>query len=83
VARELESAELFRLDNPYWHDDPVVFARSATYRLRGWLTQYVCTGQHRHKSTFAARPRFNGQLGLLNQRDSNRRAGASHYEPPL
>jgi SAM-dependent methyltransferase len=24
---ELQSAELFRLDNPYWHDDPVVFAR--------------------------------------------------------
>ena len=24
---ELESAELFRLDNPYWHDDPAVFAR--------------------------------------------------------
>ena len=24
---ELERAELFRLDNPYWHDDPAVFAR--------------------------------------------------------
>jgi hypothetical protein len=24
---ELERAELFRLDNPYWHDDPAMFAR--------------------------------------------------------
>ena len=24
---ELQSAELFRLDNPYWHDDPAEFAR--------------------------------------------------------
>src|SRR6185437_6817306 len=27
VGLELEKAELFRLDNPYWHDDPAVFAR--------------------------------------------------------
>jgi hypothetical protein len=26
---ELESAELFRLDNPYWDEDPAVFSRTA------------------------------------------------------
>jgi hypothetical protein len=33
---ELESAELFRLDNPYWHDDPVVFARGYVRSVTAW-----------------------------------------------
>ena len=35
---ELESAELFRLDNPYWHDDPVVFARAYVESVTAWGT---------------------------------------------
>jgi hypothetical protein len=33
---ELESAELFRLDNPYWHDDPAVFARDYVRSVTAW-----------------------------------------------
>jgi hypothetical protein len=33
---ELESAELFRLDNPYWHDDPIVFAREYVRSVSAW-----------------------------------------------
>jgi SAM-dependent methyltransferase len=33
---ELESAELFRLDNPYWHDDPTVFARRYVRSVTAW-----------------------------------------------
>jgi hypothetical protein len=33
---ELESAELFRLDNPYWHDDPTVFARDYVRTVTAW-----------------------------------------------
>jgi SAM-dependent methyltransferase len=33
---ELESAELFRLDNPYWHDDPGVFARRYVRSVSAW-----------------------------------------------
>jgi hypothetical protein len=33
---ELESAELFRLDNPYWHDDPAVFAREYVRSVTAW-----------------------------------------------
>jgi hypothetical protein len=33
---ELESAELFRLDNPYWHDDPTVFARAYVQSVTAW-----------------------------------------------
>jgi hypothetical protein len=33
---ELESAELFRLDNPYWHDDPEVFARAYVQSASAW-----------------------------------------------
>jgi SAM-dependent methyltransferase len=35
---ELESAELFRLDNPYWHDDPAVFVRGYVRSLTAWGT---------------------------------------------
>ncbi len=33
---ELESAELFRHDNPYWHDDPAVFARDYVRSVSAW-----------------------------------------------
>ena len=33
---ELESAELFRLDNPYRHDDPAVFARGYVSSVTAW-----------------------------------------------
>ncbi len=33
---ELERAELFRLDNPYWHDDPAVFARDYVQSVTAW-----------------------------------------------
>jgi len=33
---ELESAELFRLDNPYWQDDPAAFARSYVRSASAW-----------------------------------------------
>ena len=33
---ELESAEFFRLDNPYWDDDPVEFARAYVRSVTAW-----------------------------------------------
>jgi SAM dependent carboxyl methyltransferase len=33
---ELEHAELFRLDNPYWDDDPAVFARRYVRSVTAW-----------------------------------------------
>ena len=33
---ELESVELFRLDNPYRHDDPAVFARGYVRSVQAW-----------------------------------------------
>jgi hypothetical protein len=33
---DLESAELFRLDNPYWDDDPTVFARGYVRSVTAW-----------------------------------------------
>ena len=33
---ELESAELFRLDNPYWDEDPAVFARDYVRSVTAW-----------------------------------------------
>jgi hypothetical protein len=33
---ELESAELFRLDNPYWDDDPAVFAQGYVQSVTAW-----------------------------------------------
>ena len=32
----LESAELFRLDNPSWHEDPAVFARGYVQSVLAW-----------------------------------------------
>ena len=36
AGMELESAELFRHDNPYWHDDPAVFAREYVRSVSAW-----------------------------------------------
>ncbi|WNG94310.1 hypothetical protein [Mycobacterium sp. ITM-2016-00318] len=33
---KLESIELFRLDNPYWHDDPALFARDYVKSVTAW-----------------------------------------------
>jgi hypothetical protein len=33
---ELERAELFRLDNPYWHDNPAVFAKDYVRSVTAW-----------------------------------------------
>jgi hypothetical protein len=33
---ELESAELFELDNPYWDDDPAAFARGYVRSVTAW-----------------------------------------------
>ena len=33
---DLASAELFRLDNPYWHDNPAVFARDYVQSVTAW-----------------------------------------------
>ncbi len=38
AGQELQSAELFRLDNPYWHDDPAVFARAYVRSVTAWGT---------------------------------------------
>ena len=35
-ASRLQSAELFRLDNPYWNDDPAVFARGYVQSVLAW-----------------------------------------------
>jgi hypothetical protein len=48
---ELERAELFRLDNPYWHDDPAAFARGYVESVTAWggplLLRDVRKGEHR------------------------------------
>jgi hypothetical protein len=61
---ELESAELFRLDNPYWHDDPVVFARAYVLSVIAWggpllLRAFAREGEDRAESLLAA---FLGEL---------------------
>jgi hypothetical protein len=33
---QLESIELFELDNPYWHDDPAVFGRNYVKSVTAW-----------------------------------------------
>lgn len=38
---ELERSELFRLDNPYWDDDPAVFAREGEDRAAGLLDDFL------------------------------------------
>jgi hypothetical protein len=61
---ELESVELFRLDNPYWHDDPVVFARNYVRSVNAWggpilLRAFAREGEGRAPSLLDA---FLGEL---------------------
>jgi len=61
---ELESAELFHLDNPYWHDDPAVFARDYVRSVTAWgrpllLRAFAREGKGRAPSLLAA---FLGEL---------------------
>ena len=61
---ELESAELFRLDNPYWHDDPAVFAWRYVRSVTAWggpllLRAFAREGENRAPSLLAA---FFGEL---------------------
>ena len=56
---ELESAELFRLDNPYWDDDPAVFARSYVRSVTAWggpmfLRAFAREGEDRARGLLAA-----------------------------
>ena len=60
----LESAELFRLDNPYWHDDPAVFARAYVRSVTAWgtplfLRAFAREGENRAPGLLAD---FLGQL---------------------
>ena len=61
---ELESAELFRLDNPYWHDDPAVFAQGYVRSVTAWggpilLRAFAREGEDRAPALLAA---FLGEL---------------------
>ena len=61
---ELESAELFRLDNPYWHDDLAVFAREYVQSVAAWggpllLRAFAREGQARAAGLL---PDFLGEL---------------------
>ncbi len=61
---ELESAELFRLDNPYWHDDPAEFARNYVRSVSAWggplfLRAFAREGEDQAASLLAA---FLGEL---------------------
>ena len=61
---ELESAELFRLDNPYWHDDPAEFARTYVRSVSAWggplfLRAFTREGEDQAASLLAA---FLGEL---------------------
>ena len=61
---ELESIELFRLDNPYWHDNPAVFARDYVKSVTAWgglllLRAFAREGQARAAGLL---PDFLGEL---------------------
>jgi hypothetical protein len=61
---ELESVELFRLDNPYWQDDPVLFARGYVRSVTAWgrpllLRAFALEGQDQAPDLLAA---FLGEL---------------------
>jgi hypothetical protein len=61
---ELESAELFRLDNPYVHDEPAVFARRYVRSVSAWgrpllLRAFAREGEYRASDLLAA---FLGEL---------------------
>ncbi len=56
---ELQSAELFRLDNPYWHDDPAVFARGYVQSVSAWgrpllLNAFAREGEDRAPALLAS-----------------------------
>jgi hypothetical protein len=56
---ELESAELFRLDNPYWDDDPAAFARGYVRSVTAWggpllLRAFAREGEDRAADLVAA-----------------------------
>jgi hypothetical protein len=51
---ELESVELFRLDNPYWHDDPAVFAREYVQSIAAWGGPLLLRAFAREDETRAA-----------------------------
>jgi hypothetical protein len=55
---ELDSAELFRLDNPYWDDDPARFAREYVRSVAAWgrpllLRAFAREGEDRAPGLFA------------------------------
>ena len=55
---ELESVELFRLDNPYWHDDPAVFAQGYVQSVTAWgrpllLRAFAREGEDRARGLLA------------------------------
>jgi hypothetical protein len=55
---ELESVELFRLDNPYWDDDPTLFAREYVQSVAAWggpllLRAFAREGETRAASLLA------------------------------
>jgi SAM-dependent methyltransferase len=55
---ELQSATLFRLDNPYWDDDPAVFAREYVRSVTAWgepllLRAFARDGKDRAASLLA------------------------------
>ena len=55
---ELEIAELFRLDNPYWHEDPAVFARGYVRSVTAWggpllLRAFAREGENRAPALLA------------------------------
>jgi len=63
----LESAELFRIDNPYRNDDAAVFARDYVRSVMAWggpllLRAFAHEGEHR------ARDLLDGYLGELEMR---------------
>jgi SAM dependent carboxyl methyltransferase len=56
---ERESVELFRLDNPYWHDDPAVFAREYVRSVTAWggplfVRAFAREGENRASTLLAA-----------------------------
>jgi hypothetical protein len=55
---ELESAELFWLDNPYWDDNPAVFARAYVRSVTAWgepilLSAFALEGAERARDLLA------------------------------
>jgi hypothetical protein len=61
---ELKSAELFRLDNPYWHNDSRVFAREYVQSVAAWggpllLRAFAYEGEERAARLLAD---FSGEL---------------------